>query len=88
MCSAGSRILVHNDIKDKFEKALIDRVSKIKLGNGFDQDTEMGPVISTAHRDKIEGYMKVAKKMAQQLLLVVNVLNVKTYKRDYSLNLL
>lgn len=88
MCSAGSRILVHNDIKDKFEKALIDRVSKIKLGNGFDQDTEMGPVISTAHRDKIEGYMEVAKKMEQQLLLVVNVLNVKTYKRDYSLNLL
>ena len=67
MCSAGSRILVHNDIKDKFEKALIDRVSKIKLGNGFDQDTEMGPVISTAHRDKIEGYMEVAKKMEQQL---------------------
>ena len=66
------RILVHNDIKDKFEKALIDRVSKIKLGNGFDQDTEMGPVISTAHRDKIEGYMEVAKKMEQQLLLVVN----------------
>lgn len=88
MCSAGSRILVHNDIKDKFEKALIDRVSKIKLGNGFDQDTEMGPVISTAHRDKIEGYMEVAKKMEQQLLLVVNVLNEKTYKRDYSLNLL
>ena len=67
VCSAGSRILVHNDIKDKFEKALIDRVSKIKLGNGFDQDTEMGPVISTAHRDKIEGYMEVAKKMEQQL---------------------
>lgn len=88
MCSAGSRILVHNDIKDKFEKALIDRVSKIKLGNGFDQDTEMGPVISTAHRDKIEGYMEVAKKMEQQLQLVVNALNVKTYKPDYSLNLL
>ncbi|RIL25870.1 aldehyde dehydrogenase family protein, partial [Staphylococcus gallinarum] len=54
--------LVHNDIKDKFEKALIDRVSKIKLGNGFDQDTEMGPVISTAHRDIIEASMEVAKK--------------------------
>lgn len=64
------------------------RVSKIKLGNGFDQDTEMGPVISTAHRDKIEGYMEVAKKMEQQLQLVVNALNVKTYKPDYSLNLL
>ena len=61
VCSAGSRILVHNDIKEKFEKALIDRVSKIKLGNGFDDDTEMGPVISQEHRDKIENYMQIAK---------------------------
>ena len=61
VCSAGSRILVHNDIKDKFEKALIERVGKIKLGNGFDSNTEMGPVISPEHRDKIEKYMKVAK---------------------------
>lgn len=62
VCSAGSRILVHNDIKDKFEKALIERVEKIKLGNGFDSDTEMGPVISTEHRDKIEKYMDIAKE--------------------------
>ena len=62
VCSAGSRILVHNDIKGDFEKALIDRVGKIKLGNGFDDDTEMGPVISTEHRDKIESYMEIAKK--------------------------
>ncbi|MEJ7220970.1 aldehyde dehydrogenase family protein, partial [Staphylococcus gallinarum] len=55
-------ILVHNDIKEDFEKALIDRVSKIKLGNGFDDDTEMGPVISQEHRDKIEKYMEVAKE--------------------------
>uniref|UniRef100_UPI002738CF8F aldehyde dehydrogenase family protein n=1 Tax=Staphylococcus epidermidis TaxID=1282 RepID=UPI002738CF8F len=62
VCSAGSRILVHNDIKEDFEKALIDRVSKIKLGNGFDDETEMGPVISKEHRDKIEKYMEVAKE--------------------------
>ena len=62
VCSAGSRILVHNDIKADFEKALIDRVGKIKLGNGFDDDTEMGPVISTEHRNKIEGYMEIAKE--------------------------
>ncbi|MEA8938047.1 aldehyde dehydrogenase family protein, partial [Campylobacter jejuni] len=64
VCSAGSRILVHNDIKEDFEKALINRVSKIKLGNGFDDDTEMGPVISQEHRDKIEKYMEVAKEGA------------------------
>ncbi|MCD8879623.1 betaine-aldehyde dehydrogenase [Staphylococcus kloosii] len=62
VCSAGSRIIVHNDIKEKFEQALIERIKNIKLGNGFDEDTEMGPVISQEHRDKIEKYMEVAKE--------------------------
>ncbi|SCS43536.1 betaine-aldehyde dehydrogenase [Staphylococcus caeli] len=61
VCSAGSRVIVHNDIKDKFEAALIERVKNIKLGNGFDSETEMGPVISAEHREKIENYMEVAK---------------------------
>jgi len=61
VCSAGSRVIVHNDIKDKFEAALIERVKNIKLGNGFDSETEMGPVISAEHRGKIENYMEVAK---------------------------
>lgn len=86
VCSAGSRILVHNDIKADFEKALIDRVGKIKLGNGFDDDTEMGPVISTEHRNKIEGYMEIAKKKALQSRSAVNVQNEKIYKLVCSLN--
>ncbi|GGI43395.1 betaine-aldehyde dehydrogenase [Mammaliicoccus stepanovicii] len=62
VCSAGSRIIVHNNIKEEFEKALIDRVKKIKLGNGFDETTEMGPLISAEHRNKVEGYMAIAKE--------------------------
>lgn len=61
VCSAGSRIIVHNDIKEQFESALIDRVKKIKLGNGFDQETEMGPVISKEHLAKVANYIDVAK---------------------------
>ena len=53
---------MQNSIKDKFEKALIDRVKKIRVGNGFDETTEMGPVISAEHLAKIEGYMDVAKE--------------------------
>ena len=66
----GSRIIVHNDIKDKFEAALIER-KNIKLGNGFDETTEMGPVISAEHRTKIETTWKLLKMRTQQLRLVV-----------------
>ncbi|UXR69498.1 betaine-aldehyde dehydrogenase [Staphylococcus sp. IVB6246] len=62
VCSAGSRLIVHNAIKDEFEAALIDRVKHIKMGNGFDDTTEMGPLISAEHREKVESYMDVAKE--------------------------
>lgn len=86
VCSAGARIIVHNDIKEKFEAALIERVKNIKLGNGFDSETEMGPVISAEHREKLKIIWKLQKLKMQRLLLVVNVLNVKTYKMGSSLN--
>ena len=86
VCSAGSRILVHNDIKADFEKALIDRVGKIKLGNGFDDDTEMGPVISTEHRNKIEGYMEIAKEEGATIAIGGKRQNEKIYKLVCSLN--
>ncbi|AJC95139.1 betaine-aldehyde dehydrogenase [Staphylococcus hyicus] len=62
VCSAGSRIIVHNNIKADFEKALIERIKNIKMGNGFDESTELGPLISAAHRDKVESYMAIAKE--------------------------
>src|SRR5699024_5451693 len=58
VCSAGARIIVHNDIKNQFESALIERIKNIKLGDGFNPETEMGPVISAEHREKIEKYME------------------------------
>ncbi|MBI5974411.1 betaine-aldehyde dehydrogenase [Staphylococcus canis] len=62
VCSAGSRIIVHNDIKADFEKALIDRIHNIKMGDGFESSTELGPLISKEHRDKVEGYVEIAKE--------------------------
>lgn len=52
VCSAGARILVDNKIKNQFEQALIERIKNIKLGDGFNPETEMGPVISVEHREK------------------------------------
>ncbi|MGV3244859.1 betaine-aldehyde dehydrogenase [Staphylococcus sp. 11261D007BR] len=62
VCSAGSRIIVHNDIKADFEKALVERIKNIKMGNGFEETTELGPLISESHLNKVEGYMDVAKE--------------------------
>lgn len=58
VCSAGARLLIQKDIHDRFVDAVIDRTKQIKLGNGFDEETEMGPVISEEHLKTLETYIK------------------------------
>lgn len=61
ICSAGSRVLVESSIHDDFVAALKERISKIRLGDAFDEQTEMGPLISPEHRDTVERYMQLAR---------------------------
>lgn len=62
VCSAGTRLLVEDSIHDAFIDALVKRVKKIRLGNGFDEDTQMGPLISKEHLDKVITYVENGKK--------------------------
>ncbi|MDY0362398.1 MAG: aldehyde dehydrogenase family protein [Desulforegulaceae bacterium] len=62
ICSAGARLMVEDKIHDKFVSELKKRIEKIKLGNGFEESTQMGPLISHEHRQKIENYVKLAIK--------------------------
>ncbi|WP_059105486.1 betaine-aldehyde dehydrogenase [Shouchella shacheensis] len=59
VCSAGSRLLVEESIHDQFVEELVKRASRIKLGNGFDEATESGPLISQEHRAKVERYIDI-----------------------------
>ena len=58
ICSAGTRLLVEESIHDKFVEALVARVKNIKLGNGFDESTQMGPLISAEHLSKVATYVE------------------------------
>ncbi len=67
VCSAGSRLLVEEIIHDEFVEALIERTKQIKLGNGFDESTQSGPMISAEHRAKVENYVEIGKKEGAKL---------------------
>ncbi|MDM5336170.1 betaine-aldehyde dehydrogenase [Fictibacillus enclensis] len=58
ICSAGTRLIVEESIHDEFVQALVERVKKFKLGSGFEEDTQMGPLISAEHRAKVEKYVE------------------------------
>ncbi|WP_188455533.1 betaine-aldehyde dehydrogenase [Virgibacillus oceani] len=67
VCSAGSRLLVEESIHDEFVDALIERTKQIKLGNGFDENTQSGPMISADHRAKVESYVEIGKEEGAKL---------------------
>lgn len=69
ICSAGARLLVQDEIHDAFVEALRERMTRIRLGSGFDGTTQMGPLISAEHLAKVEGYVDIAKAEGARLLL-------------------
>ena len=60
-CCARSRILVHQAIYDRFSKALVDAFEKVKVGNPLDDATEMGPLITAAHRQRVMKYVSAGR---------------------------
>ena len=69
ICSAGTRLMVETPVHDRFVAALKTRMEKIRIGDGFTDDTQMGPLISAAHRAKVEAYVQIAKDEGAQLAL-------------------
>jgi betaine-aldehyde dehydrogenase len=69
ICSAGARVMVQEGVHDRFVEALRERMANIKVGNGFDEGTQMGPLISAEHLAKVEGYVDIAKQEGATLLL-------------------
>jgi betaine-aldehyde dehydrogenase len=57
VCSAGARLIVQDELHDRFVTALVERAERIRLGGPFDLDAETGTLISAAHRDKVEAYV-------------------------------
>ena len=61
VCSAGSRIIIEESIKDKFVARLAERANAMTLGNGL-ENPDMGPLVSEAHMNTVLDYIETAKK--------------------------
>jgi acyl-CoA reductase-like NAD-dependent aldehyde dehydrogenase len=59
-CCARSRILVERSAYDRFAELLIAATSKLKVGDPEDDSTEMGPLISAAHRETVASFVQGA----------------------------
>ncbi|MDQ9022059.1 aldehyde dehydrogenase family protein [Acinetobacter sichuanensis] len=68
-CIAGSRLVLHENIADAFLEKFIKLAASIRLGDPMDPDTEMGPLTSEAHRNKVLSYTQIAKEQGGKVLL-------------------
>ncbi len=57
-CCAGSRLYIEQDIFDQVVEGVADRAKKIKVGPGFDPETDMGPLVSTEQLDRVCSYLE------------------------------
>jgi len=67
-CTAASRIIVNEALKKKFEKMLVERAKKLRIGNGLEKGVQMGPLINKAALEKVHGYTHVGLKEGAKLL--------------------
>ena len=59
-CIAGSRLILQEEIAEEFISKFVALATSIKIGNPLDPTTEMGPLTSAMHRDRVLDFVKVA----------------------------
>ncbi|OPX18112.1 aldehyde dehydrogenase [candidate division WOR-3 bacterium 4484_100] len=67
-CTATSRLILEESIYDEFISRLKERAEKLKLGNGLDEDVDVGPLVSEAQRQTVHSYVEIGKKEGARLL--------------------
>src|SRR3989442_669263 len=68
-CISANRILVQEGIYDEFVSRLVDAVSKLKVGNGLEPETNVGPLIEQSAVDKVQRHVGDALEHGGELLL-------------------
>jgi acyl-CoA reductase-like NAD-dependent aldehyde dehydrogenase len=67
-CVAGSRLLIEERVTPEFLAMLLDEVNKLRIGDPLDENTEYGPLISAAHRERVHAFVAEATAQGAQVL--------------------
>ncbi|MBI3942863.1 MAG: aldehyde dehydrogenase family protein [Chloroflexi bacterium] len=67
-CTAASRLIVHRQVYHPFLDRFVSRAKNLRVGNGLDPQTQMGPVINAAQLEKVLSYVEAGKQEGAELL--------------------
>lgn len=66
-CTACSRVIVHEDVKEKLEKLILQKMEELEIGDGLNEAIKVGPIINQDGMDKIKKYIEIGKNEAKLL---------------------
>ncbi len=69
VCFASSRLLVHEDVYDAFLDRFLEAAGTVRVGHALDPETQLGPLVTAAHRDRVLGHIERAKAEGVELRL-------------------
>jgi acyl-CoA reductase-like NAD-dependent aldehyde dehydrogenase len=67
-CTATSRLIIEAPIYNKFIEMLKDKAEKLKLGNGLQDDVDVGPLINKGQRESVHTYVEIGTKEGAKLI--------------------
>ncbi len=67
-CGSNSRLLVHRSIHDEFVEALGARLDRFRVATAYEDEAEMGPLVTQAHFDRVTGYLARGKDEGARLV--------------------
>jgi aldehyde dehydrogenase (NAD+) len=82
-CTAASRAIVVRAIKDEFTRRLVERARTLKVGDGMDPQTFMGPLVSKSQLETVTGYIKIGQEEGARLLIGGHALEAAAYRGGY-----
>jgi len=85
-CTSTRRVIIHGSIYDKVKKTLIRAYKSLTIGNPFDQNCHVGPLIDTDARDMFINALKQAKAQGGNIICGGDIMKGKTYKSGCYVN--
>lgn len=82
-CTACSRVIVHESVKEQLEERLLVAMEKLTLGNGLDESVKVGPVINGNALQKIHEYVGIGKDEGAKLLAGGKVVSDESLGNGY-----
>lgn len=83
VCSNGTRVFVQDACYDEFVECLAERTRAIRVGDPFDPKTQMGPLVSKEHLQKVCSYLKAARSSTARHICGGDVLSGGAYGEGY-----